>query len=136
LRYAWTGGFIDGFPYWKGNGSSIAQLRGEVKYKELESPFGSEGERKFLGYGLKEGFPVFRYQVGSNTVTEGYSAISEGAGFVRSFTISPAPTAPLVLDFPAVSGVTISSSKGNLEGSKLTLQPAEAAAFTLTFSLK
>jgi len=136
LRYAWTGGFIDGFPYWRGNGSSVAKLRGEVKYKETDSPFGSEGERKFLGYALKDGLPVFKYRIGSRSITEAYSPIADGAGFIRSFTVSPAPTAPLVLDFPAESGVTIGSDKGELEGSKLTLQPADAAAFTLTFSLK
>jgi cytochrome c551/c552 len=136
LRYAWTGGFIDGFPYWQGNGSSVAKINGVVKYKEADSPFGSEGERKFLGYGVRKGLPVFRYMIGSRTVTEGYSPVTDGTGFVRSFTLSPTPTAPLVLRFPAESGVAISSDKGSLEGSKLILQPADAAAFTLTFSLK
>jgi cytochrome c551/c552 len=134
LRYAWTGGFIDGFPYWKGNGSSLANIVGEVGYTEQASPFGKDAEVKFLGYKIKGGLPVFRYTVGERMVSEAYSPVGEGLGFVRAFTVSP--PAPLVLDFPGQSGVTVSADKGKLEGGKLTLTPAEAAAFTLTFSLK
>ena len=134
LRYAWTGGFIDGFPYWKGNGSSLATVLGTVKYTEQASPFGKEAVVKFLGYKVKGGLPVFKYTVGELTVTEAYSPVSEGMGFVRSFTV--VTKAPLVLDFPAQSGVSITTDKGKLEGGKLTLTPAEAAAFNLTFSLK
>ncbi|HVJ47206.1 MAG TPA: c-type cytochrome, partial [Luteolibacter sp.] len=31
LRYAWTGGFIDGYAYWKGNGSSLGQIKGTIQ---------------------------------------------------------------------------------------------------------
>lgn len=134
LRYAWTGGFIDGFPYWQGNGSSLAKIVGAVKYTEVASPFGKDAEVKFLGYKVKQGLPVFRYNVGERMVTESYSPVAEGQGFVRSFTVST-PT-PLVLDFPEQSGVTVTSDKGKLERGKLTLTPAEAAAFKLIFFLK
>lgn len=134
LRYAWTGGFIDGFPYWQGNGSSLAKVTGTVKYTEQSSPFGKDAAVKFLGYKVKSGLPVFRYLVGEQAVTEAYSPASEGMGFVRSFSV--VTKGPLVLDFPAQSGVSITTDKGKLVGGKLTLTPAEAAAFTLTFSLK
>jgi hypothetical protein len=134
LRYAWTGGFIDGFPYWKGNGSSLATVLGTVKYTEQASPFGKDTLVKFLGYKVKDGLPVFRYKVGAYQVTEAYSPVGAGTGFVRSFTV--VTTAPLILDFPAQSGVSITADKGKLNSGKLTLSPAEAAAFNLTFSLK
>jgi cytochrome c551/c552 len=134
LRYAWTGGFIDGFPYWQGNGSSLAKVLGTVKYTEQASPFGKDAAVKFLGYKVKGGLPVFRYKVGDKMVTEAYSSVGEGMGFVRSFTV--VTTAPLVLDFPEQSGVSVTADKGKLAGGKLTLTPAEAAAFTLTYSLK
>ncbi len=134
FRYAWTGGFIDGFPYWQGNGSSLAKILGPVRYTEQASPFGKDAPVKFHGYKVKAGLPTFRYSVGESSVTESYSPISEGMGFVRSFTVTT--TAPIVLDFPEQSGVSITTNKGSLEGGKLTLSPAEAAAFTLTFSLK
>ncbi len=136
LRYVWTGGFIDGYPYWQGNGSSVAKLVGTVSYVEEKSPFPGDGETKFLGYTVKGGLPVFKYRIGSSTVTESYAPVAKGTGFVRSFTVSPAPTAPLVLEFPSDGKADITSDKGRIEGSKLTLAPADAAAFTLTFYLK
>lgn len=134
LRYAWTGGFLDGFPYWRGNGSSLATILGPVKYTENASPFGGSAEVKFLGYKLRGGLPIFRYKVGEMAVTESYSPVTEGQGFVRSFTVST--STPLTLDFPVQTGVTVTSDQGKLEGGKLTLTPAEATAFTLTYSLK
>ena len=41
LRYAWTGGFIDGSPYWKGNGSSQAAVTGEIVYRETAPTLGT-----------------------------------------------------------------------------------------------
>lgn len=136
LRYAWTGGFIDGFPYWRGNGSSLATVVGTVKYTEAKSPFGTPGEGKFLGYTMKDKLPTFRYQIGAQTVTERFTPAKEGAGFQRTFTITPTPAAAKTLEFTAQEGVTITSDKGTLSGTKLTLAPADAATFTLTFSLK
>ena len=134
LRYAWTGGFIDGFPYWQGNGSSLAKITGTVKYTEAASPFGKDTGVKFLGYNVQGGLPVFRYKVGERMVTEAYSPVGEGEGFVRSFKVTT--TTPLDLDFPEQSGVSITTDKSKLVGGNLTLTPAEAAAFKLTFSLK
>jgi hypothetical protein len=134
LRYAWTGGFIDGFPYWQGNGSSLAKIVGAVKYTEAASPFGKDAVVKFFGYKVKGGLPVFRYKVGERMVTEAYSPVGEGLGFVRSFNVST--TTPLVLDLPEQSGVTVTTDKGKLAGGKLSLTAAEAASFNLTFSLK
>ena len=136
LRYSWTGGFIDGYPYWRANGSSVAKLNGSIGYVEEKSPFADAGERKFLGYSVKAGLPIFRYKVGVATVTEGYSPVEKGKGFVRSFSVSPAPDAPLVLNFSNDENAKITSDTGVLDGTKLTLTPAEASKFTLTFSLK
>lgn len=137
LRYAWTGGFIDGFPYWQGNGSSLAKITGTVKYTEQASPFGKDAAVKFHGYGIKDELPVFRYTAGGRKVTESYSPIGGGEGFKRTFSVEWASdSAPLVLELPEQSGVSISADKGKLEGGRLTLTPQEAAAFTLTFSLK
>lgn len=136
LRYAWTGGFIDGFPYWQGNGSSAAKLVGTVSYVEEKSPFPDATEPKFLGYSVKGGLPLFRYRMGSATITEAYFPVAGGKGFVRSFTVSPAPMAPLVLQFSSEGNASITSDKGAMDGNKLTLTPGEASKFALTFSLK
>ena len=136
LRYAWTGGFIDGFPYWRGNGSSVAAVVGTVKYTEAKSPFGDVKDMKFIGYTMKDKLPIFRYQTGTQMVTEQFTPLKEGTGFQRTFTVTPTPDKPLTMEFTAQSGVTITSDKGTMDGTKLTLAPADAATFTLTFSLK
>lgn len=135
LRYAWTGGFIDGFPYWQGNGSSLAKIVGEVRYVEAASPF-KGAEVKFSGYKMEKGLPVFQYQVGDKKITESFAALPNGAGFSRSFTVSPAPTIPLEIEFAADQKVDYTSDKGTWTGSKLTLKPAETAAFTISHSFK
>jgi cytochrome c551/c552 len=136
LRYAWTGGFIDGFPYWRGNGSGLASLVGTVKYTEAQSPFGAGKDVKFLGYTMKDKLPTFRYQIGAQTVMERFTPLKEGTGFQRTFAVTPTPAAPLTLEFNAQDGVTITCDQGTMKGTKLTLASADAATFTLTFSLK
>lgn len=135
LRYAWSGGFIDGYPYWQGNGSSLAKIVGEVRYTEKTLPF-KGGEVKFSGYKVEKGLPVFHYQVGDKKMTESFAALANGSGFSRSFTVSPAPTVPLEFDFSADEKVSYSSDKGTWVGSKLTLKPTEASAFTINHSFK
>jgi len=136
LRYAWTGGFIDGFPYWRGNGSNVASVIGTVKYREAQSPFGEVKDVKFLGYAMQDKLPTFRYRIGAQKITERFTPRKNGAGFQRTFTITPAPTAAMTLEFTAQDGVIITSDKGTMSGDKLTISPADATAFTLTFSLK
>ncbi len=136
LRYAWNGGFIDGYPYWQGNGSSLAKIVGTVRYTEKASPFKFVGEAKFSGYQIEKGLPVFHYQLGDKQITESFSALPNAVGFSRLFTVSPAPTDGMELDFPTDEKVEYSSNKGTWVGSKLTLKAAEAAAFTINFSFK
>jgi cytochrome c551/c552 len=130
LRYAWTGGFIDGFPYWQGNGGNQAKIVGKIRYTEKEPLFA--GTPKFLGYDVKAGLPVFHYTIGAQTISESYEALPKAVGFKRSFTLSPAPTAPLVLEFPAGAKVKTTSDAGTWDQTTLTLTPAQAAKFTLT----
>ena len=136
LRYAWVGGFIDGFPYWWGNGSELAAVVGKVRYREVGSPLPLVGEAKFLGYSVKNGLPIFRYRVGETEVTEGFTGVKGEDGFTREFTIRPAPEGVVVLDFPSDQAVVITSDRGEMVGNCLKLAPGEAARFTLTFSLK
>lgn len=128
LRYAWTGGFINGHPYWKGNGSSQAKIIGKIRYTEA-SPI-LPGKTRFHGYDLKDGFPVFRYSIDGREITETFSPLPDAAGFTRSLTIQ-SPTG-LSLDLPASGGTRISSDKGKIDRGKLALSASEAASFTLT----
>lgn len=136
FRYAWNGGFIDGYPYWQGNGSSLAQIVGELQYTEKASPFKEMGEVKFSGYRMEKELPVFQYQVGDKKITETFSALPNGSGFSRIFTVSPIPSNNLELNFLTDDTVEFSSDKGTWVGSKLTLKAADAGAFTVKISFK
>ncbi len=136
FRYAWNGGFIDGYPYWQGNGSSLAKIVGELQYTEKSSPFKAMGEVKFSGYRMEKELPVFQYQLGDKKITETFKALSNGTGFSRTFTVSPAPSDGLELNFPTDEQVTYGSDKGTWVGSKLTLKAADAATFTVNFTFK
>ncbi len=136
LRYSWNGGFIDGFPYWQGNGSKVAKVLGNIHYVEAKSPFENPGEPKFSGYRIEKGLPIFKYQLGERHITESFSAIANGGGFNRSFTMSPTPTAPVVLNFPEDQKVDYTSDKGTWSSSTLTLKGADAVAFTVNFTFK
>lgn len=136
LRYSWNGGFIDGFPYWKGNGSSLAKILGNIRYVENQSPFPEHDGYKFHGYSLKDKLPVFKYRLGESEITEYFTAIKGGGGFNREFTMSPPPSGGVELEFPSDQEVAFASDKGKWQGSKLKLSAQEAAAFTISISFK
>jgi hypothetical protein len=136
IRYSWNGGFIDGYPYWQGNGSSLAKVLGSIRYVETSSPFSNSGEPKFSGYRIEKGLPGFKYRLGDRLMTESFSAMANGAGFSRSFTMSPASSVPVVLNFPSDQKVAYSSDKGKWVGSKLELTAAESSSFTIHISFK
>lgn len=129
LRYAWTGGFLEGYPYWKGNGSSLAKIKGTVRYTEPSPLF--EGAAKFHGYDMDGGLPVFRYTIGDRNITERFTPAT--GGFTRHLTLSPVPTSPLTLEFPQEKSVKITSDAGKWDKNRLTLSPSDSSSFTLTF---
>ncbi|BCU75806.1 c-type cytochrome [Luteolibacter sp. LG18] len=128
LRYVWTGGFIDGAPYWKGNGSSQATITGNVVYRETTAAIGTgksptSAAPKFLGYSVKDGLPTFRYVREGVRYTETIHALSDGSGIEREFTTDA--SVPLTLTPPARG--TLQSSTGGL-----TVPADHAKSFTLT----
>lgn len=133
LRYAWTGGFIDGYPYWKGNGSSIAKIKGTVRYTEAKPLFSSEA--KFGGYEIRERLPVFLYTLAGMKITETFAALPEGRGFRRTVTTIPVSKDAVVLrlSFPDDPKVKITCDVGVWNGHTLTLNAERAANFTLTY---
>ncbi len=132
LRYAWTGGFLEGYPYWKGNGSSLAKIKGTVRYTEAAPLF--EGPAEFHGYDMDGGLPVFRYTIDGKEITERFAPVT--GGFTRRLTLSPAPASPLTLEFPEEKAVEITSDAGTWDKNRLTLSPAAASSFTLTFRFR
>lgn len=131
LRYAWTGDFIDGFPYWKGNGSSLPKIRGDVRYREDRAPFGEGEEVRFRGYRVVDGLPVLRYDLGGRRVTETFAPESGSEGFRRRFTIEPRMEEELVLNFPSDAKVSYGSDKGEWVGNQLRVGAEDTGEFTI-----
>jgi cytochrome c551/c552 len=90
VRYVWQGGFMDGNPYWKGNGSSLAEIQGERVYQEDEFPLKwarppSTDVPKFLGYRLIDGLPTFVYVRNGVRFEERILPLADGSGIERVF---------------------------------------------------
>ena len=106
LRYVWKGAdFLSGWPYWRSNGVSFADRKGDIVYTANASPISSlekekqAGKPKFLGYTLdKSGLPTFRYRIGGVTYTETIKALSSGNGITREITSESTEEIPLQLD--------------------------------------
>lgn len=133
LRYVWQGGFLEGAPYWKSNGSALAKLDGKVIYKEPEFPLATSAKSKnpvlkFLGYRVgKDGIPTFRYSRDGVVWQETITALSGGGGIERTFQVEGDGSLELL---PA-KGAEVTSST-----SKPVIDAAQAKKFTLTYRWK
>lgn len=136
LRYAWSGGFVDNWPHWRGNGNAYATVEGEVYYRtQLGVPLrvGSRAEVEevdFLGYQLDAGdIPEFRYAIDGAAVRERIVPRA-GGGLERTFRIESSE--PIQFLSETDSGVRYESSVGRWQDGVLTLTPAQAREFTIT----
>jgi azurin len=139
LRYAWSGGFVDNFPHWRGNGNAYADVLGEVWYRsKVHFPWrvgasDSLPEVRFKGYRLVDGgYPEFSYTVGGAEVRELVKPRSGGPGIVRTFEIQTDQPLRFVTD--PEGGARFAASAGQMQGKVLTLSPAQARHFTLTMT--
>jgi len=138
LRYVWTGGFIDGFPYWKSNGSSVAKVTGEVYYRsplKLKTGFISSYTEtpQFKGYKIVAGLPVFSYSIGSLEVSV---TIQNKAGAISLQIKIPNAKGAVKYSLGDLSGTNLKHSAGQIEKGFLLLTAKQAASFELTFQPK
>jgi azurin len=136
LRYAWSGGFVDNWPHWRGNGNAFATIKGEIFFRSrmgVPLRFGDRteaGEVEFKGYRLDENdIPEFRYSLDGAEVRERI-APRQGGGLVRTFRIET--TEPVRLITEPETGVSYDASVGRWQDGVLTLTPAQAREFTVT----
>jgi azurin len=136
LRYAWSGGFVDNWQHWRGNGNAFADVDGEIFYRSgigVPLRFGARdqaGDVEFRGYTLDENdIPEFRYSLDGAEVRERITPRS-GGGLVRTFHIET--TAPVRFVTEADAGVTYEASDGRWQDGVLMLTPDEAREFTVT----
>ncbi len=93
LRYVWSGPFLDGSRYWRGNGKENGELGDVPWWTSTKFPLsfgdkGAEKEPKFLGYALHDGVPEFQYRIGKHEVFQ--SVKSSGAGLELHFRVEGA----------------------------------------------
>ena len=136
LRYAWSGGFVDNWLHWRGNGNAFATVEGEIYYRSsigVPLRFGDRaeaGDVEFEGYTLDENdIPEFRYALDGAEVRERITP-RPGGGLVRTFHIET--TEPVRVITEPGAGVTFEASTGQWQDGVLTLTPAQAGEFTLT----
>lgn len=118
IAYAWQGGFLDMYPYWgdpqRGNRLSynyVPHLVGILFYKaDPLSQIHIDGklltdlaDPKYIGYDLKDGFPVFRFSRG---------------GHEFSLAVTPHTQTPLSFDLMLTSPTVKSISYGNEDNTR------------------
>ncbi|MFC7337302.1 c-type cytochrome [Haloferula chungangensis] len=131
FRYAWKG------DHTAARGSrKIAGLRAKPFIRATtENFFTKLGNTTpdYRGYRLVEGYPEFDYSMGGVEIRELVRKARHAQAIERHFTTTGA-TNGLVLDLTHEGPGRITCDKGSIRDNKLTLTPAEAAAFTLTIS--
>ena len=139
LRYIWDGGYIDGNPYWKGNGSRLANLLGVIYYeapKDLSAGV-TQGDGKtvaqFRGYKLVGGLPEFHYTLGKATVSESYSNKNGGVQVHVKITGAEGKVRYPLGD---LAKTNLIYSAGKIINGALELTQKEAASFKMIFNPK
>jgi cytochrome c551/c552 len=139
LRYVWKGGFIDGYPYWRGNGGQVAKIVGGIYY---QAPLGlaasmkladSSAKPRYEGYKVINGLPEFQYSIGKVKVSE---AISNDSGEMVITIKTSGVVGSLTYPLGDLSKCDFSYSKGKLVDGALVLNSKDASEFTIRFSAK
>lgn len=126
LRYAWTGGFVDNSEQWKGNGSKLSKIVGEVYWRENEPfPFRIKTLQQkptvaFKGYTLQKRLPTFHYRLGAVKVTETLRWDETQMALIREWTFS-AHAYPLFIHLPPQTGLSYQISGGNRQNEWLKI---------------
>lgn len=133
LRYIWKGDFIDGWPYWRGNGNGLAKIQGDIFLREKKSPLPvpADAQPEFLGYRIVNELPVFRYRLGDLEVTEEITPTPDGKALERSFIITSGPH-PSQLHFTPSETVTYTSGDGSWKKAVLSLNTNQAGRYSVT----
>ncbi|SHK41429.1 Cytochrome c553 [Rubritalea squalenifaciens DSM 18772] len=139
MRYAWSGGFIDGYAYWKGNGNDLATPVGEIYYRapgELRAGLviaGTETAPKYQGYSVAGGLPTFLYQLGPAKVKE--TILSKDGKLAIRIQVEGS-SAEVRYPLGDLAKTDVTHSAGKLDKGMLVLTASEAKDFTLTFNAK
>jgi azurin len=136
LRYAWSGGFVDNSEQWKGNGSKLTKIVGDVYWRDQTGfPFrvatvDAIPEVDFKGYYFTNRIPTFRYLLNGIEVLETLKLLPNNAGLSRSFVFKN-NTKTFFFITKTDDGISYQSSAGKFENGVLKI-PAGTTRLTIT----
>lgn len=129
LRYLWTGGFVDNTEQWKGNGSKLTKIEGEIYWKEQQFPFTIGVKRtqpkvEFKGYRLKKRLPTFEYTLNGIQVFETLTWNEHNQSCTRTFVLGERNTS-LFFSLPQNDAIVyqlkgVTQTKGSIIIPKMT----------------
>ncbi|MCW9706367.1 plastocyanin/azurin family copper-binding protein [Fodinibius salsisoli] len=140
LRYVWSGGYIDASKQWDAKAQEVAELVGEVYYRNTAGfPFrvarkDSVPTPDFKGYSLnEEGYPQFEYKMGSIVVRELIVPADTSPGFQIQYQLDNVQQ-PIWYKMSDNNNVTVTVSKGKVEEEMISLTPEQAKQFIINIS--
>lgn len=139
LRYAWRGEFLDNSPQWLGKGEQFARVTGRIYYRPTATArlrVGDPSEPaavKWQGYHRVDGYPKLKYTLDGAEVTESPRVSRDGRTLEITYEIAKAK-GPVTFVADADGGATVTADAGKWDGRQLSLTPAEARRFVLTFA--
>ncbi|CAH0994576.1 hypothetical protein EMA8858_00686 [Emticicia aquatica] len=136
LRYAWSGGFVDNSEQWKGNGSKLSKVVGDIYWRDITGfPFKIGNTETipqvdFKGYRLINRLPTFKYMIDKVEVSETIKLLPNGAGLIRNFTFKN-NNQPLFFQIQANETTKYQSSIGKFNNGMLKI-PANVQHLSIT----
>lgn len=141
IAYAWEGDYVDLSPTVTGKFPRNAVVRGDLFFEAAADAGFSSTEpggppaRRFRGYRLEDGVPVFAYEVDGIWVRERISPDSGRRGLVRHFQIEGSET-PFVFRPDDPSHLTIESGAGTWVDGEIRFPARTAVEFTVLMPAK
>ncbi len=136
LRYAWSGGFVDNTDHWKGNGSKLTKIVGEVYWRDktgfplrINTP-DALPQVDFKGYSFSNRIPTFRYLINDIEVKETLKLLPDNEGLSRTLAFRN-NTKPVFFVVKTDDGITYRSSAGEFKDGILKI-PAGTQRVTIT----
>ena len=137
VNFAWDGDFVDLRPRWLTKQGAPARIFGSVFYSErAPRPLragapGANSAWRFLGHGLRDGTPEFRYDVDGREITEALRALPDGTGFTRTLSVA-AGKSPLWLTLEEQSNAEVIVEGASRDGNAVAFTSADAGSFRVT----
>ncbi len=136
INFLWAGEFADLRPRWLTKQGAPARLDGPVWYREPAEPAwrtaagGPAATWRFRGHATRAGAPEFHAEIAGRRVTEHLTAMADGRGLSRHFTVGPGRQ-PLWLRLAPQAGIRIEVTGAQREGEHAGFTAEAGGEFTV-----